>query len=215
MTTTFYSNGKLLITAEYGVLDGALALALPTKYGQSLEVRPFQDAIIQWNSIDEKGHIWFSGRYKVDTFDLIDGSDEPLAKTLEQLLKKVKALNPNLNAAHQGLELTSKLTFPRNWGLGSSSTLINNLAQWGTVDAYTLLEQTFGGSGYDIACAQYNAPIHYRLEKGLPSVKKVSLQLPFTEKLYFVFLNNFPLAVFQRISVLVVLENRFHLVIHA
>ena len=36
MKKTFYSNGKLLITGEYVVLDGAKALALPTKYGQNL-----------------------------------------------------------------------------------------------------------------------------------------------------------------------------------
>ena len=35
----FYSHGKLLLTAEYAVLDGAKALALPTKLGQSLEVK--------------------------------------------------------------------------------------------------------------------------------------------------------------------------------
>ena len=38
-TQTFYSNGKLLITGEYVVLDGAKALALPTKFGQSLLVK--------------------------------------------------------------------------------------------------------------------------------------------------------------------------------
>ena len=36
MKTTYYSNGKLLITGEYLVLDGAEALALPTKFGQNL-----------------------------------------------------------------------------------------------------------------------------------------------------------------------------------
>ncbi len=36
--TTFRSNGKLLLTAEYLVLDGARAIALPTKLGQSLTV---------------------------------------------------------------------------------------------------------------------------------------------------------------------------------
>ena len=32
----FYGNGKLLLTGEYFVLDGALSLALPTKFGQNL-----------------------------------------------------------------------------------------------------------------------------------------------------------------------------------
>ena len=35
---SYYSNGKLLITGEYAVLDGALSLALPTKFGQELNV---------------------------------------------------------------------------------------------------------------------------------------------------------------------------------
>jgi mevalonate kinase len=34
----FYSHGKLLITSEYAVLDGAKALALPTRLGQKLSV---------------------------------------------------------------------------------------------------------------------------------------------------------------------------------
>jgi mevalonate kinase len=38
MKETFYSNGKLLITGEYLVLDGATAFALPTKIGQNLIV---------------------------------------------------------------------------------------------------------------------------------------------------------------------------------
>ena len=48
---TFYSHGKLLISAEYAVLDGALALALPTKFGQSLSVKSNSDNTILWNSI--------------------------------------------------------------------------------------------------------------------------------------------------------------------
>ena len=35
----------------------------------------------------------------------------------------------------------------------TSSTLIANLAKWSNVDPYILLSETFGGSGYDIACA--------------------------------------------------------------
>ena len=33
---TYYSAGKLLITSEYAVIDGACALALPTKLGQRM-----------------------------------------------------------------------------------------------------------------------------------------------------------------------------------
>ena len=34
-----------------------------------------------------------------------------------------------------GFKVTTKLDFPKNWGLGTSSTLINNIAQWAQVDA--------------------------------------------------------------------------------
>ena len=40
---SFYAHGKLLITSEYLVLDGAEALALPTVYGQSLEVETIDE----------------------------------------------------------------------------------------------------------------------------------------------------------------------------
>ena len=56
---TFYSNGKLLITGEYLVLNGAKALALPTKFGQSLQVGSIQDKIIIWTSYDADKNIWF------------------------------------------------------------------------------------------------------------------------------------------------------------
>jgi hypothetical protein len=59
MKQTFYSNGKLLITAEYVVLDGAIALALPTKFGQNLTVEPAHDKGIQWTSYDADGSCWF------------------------------------------------------------------------------------------------------------------------------------------------------------
>jgi hypothetical protein len=38
-TQTYYSNGKFLLTGEYLVLDGAEALALPTRFGQNLLVQ--------------------------------------------------------------------------------------------------------------------------------------------------------------------------------
>jgi mevalonate kinase len=45
--------------------------------------------------------------------------------------------------------------------LGSSSTLLSNIAQWTGANPYELLEKTFGGSGYDIACATSQGPIVY------------------------------------------------------
>jgi hypothetical protein len=52
----------------------------------------------------------------------------------------------------------------------------------------SLLNNSFGGSGYDIACAQNNCPILYHL-KGKPIVDKVSFNPGFKENIYFVYLN--------------------------
>lgn len=59
MKKTFYSNGKLLITGEYLVLDGAMAFALPTKTGQNLIIEQGNNKEITWKSYDADGSIWF------------------------------------------------------------------------------------------------------------------------------------------------------------
>ena len=55
----FYSNGKLLLTGEYLVLDGAKALAIPTKFGQDLLVEPIQEPELIWASFTNTGDCWF------------------------------------------------------------------------------------------------------------------------------------------------------------
>ena len=37
---SYYSHGKLLLTAEYAVLKGAKGLAIPCERGQILDVKP-------------------------------------------------------------------------------------------------------------------------------------------------------------------------------
>ncbi len=56
----FYSNGKLLITGEYFVLNGALSLALPTVYGQYLEINTNNSNVINWTSYNNNREIWFN-----------------------------------------------------------------------------------------------------------------------------------------------------------
>ena len=187
---TFYSHGKLLISAEYAVLDGALALALPTKFGQSLKVEPTHKNTIQWKSISNEGVVWFEAEFTIDADLKVSTTDtSTIAQRLLQVLDALQQLNPTHFEAHKGYILTSTLEFPENWGLGSSSTLINNLAQWAEVDAFELLERTFGGSGFDIACAQQDSGILYQLKEGTPSIKPVNFSPPFLEALFFVHRN--------------------------
>ena len=187
---TFYSHGKLLLSAEYAVLDGALALALPTKFGQSLTVKSTPKNTILWKSISCEGSIWFEAEFILDTALKISSENtSAIAVRLVQILNALQQLNPSLFEAQKGYELTSTLEFPENWGLGSSSTLINNLAQWAQVDAFELLELTFGGSGFDIACAQHDSGILYQLKSGKPTLKPVVFSPPFLDALFFVHRN--------------------------
>jgi mevalonate kinase len=190
MQKTFYSNGKLLITGEYLILDGAKGLALPTKMGQNLIVEDTNSGTIHWKSYDSDGSVWFEDHI---TFQEIKEqnyiSSESVKATLIKILQVADAMNSNILSHSEGLTITTQLSFPRNWGLGTSSTLIYNIAQWFQVDAFELLHQSFGGSGYDIACAQNNSPITYTLLDGKPRVEKVVFKPEFTQNLYFVYLN--------------------------
>lgn len=182
----YYSNGKLLLTGEYLVLDGALALAIPTKYGQSLEIEGIEKNEIQWKSLDSKNQIWFQDTFNPETLESIGQS--AISYTLSNILKEAKKLNPQFLGSKHGYSVHTSLDFPKQWGLGTSSTLINNIAQWSGTNAYTLLQNSFGGSGYDIAAAQNNSPIFYRRKDG-QQIKKVSLEWDFKESLFFIYLN--------------------------
>ncbi|UWX54565.1 GYDIA family GHMP kinase [Maribacter litopenaei] len=185
----FYSNGKLLLTGEYAILDGAKGLALPTKFGQSLTVKKSKTGQINWRSLTENNTPWFTTDISIDNFNVITTSDVAAAHRLVQIFRKTKSLNPAFLDSYQGGYVDTKLTFPKDWGLGSSSTLINNMAQWAEVDPYQLLEDTFGGSGYDIACAQSDSPIVYQKIEGNPNVEIVDFDPAFKDRLFFIYLN--------------------------
>ena len=190
MKKTFYSNGKLLITGEYLVLDGANAFALPTKFGQNLIIENSFNQEIQWKSYDFDKKLWFEDTILFS--EIIHNAEtktETERTTLINILHEAYQLNSNFIDNSKGYKITTELTFPRNWGLGTSSTLLNNIAQWTNVDAFILLKNSFGGSGYDIACAQNDTPIIYHLENNSPIVEPISFKPEFTKNIYFVYLN--------------------------
>lgn len=190
MKQTFYSNGKLLITGEYTVLDGADAFALPTKYGQYLYVNKAETQLVKWTSFDADKSIWFEDTLSIS--DIKAGKTEsinPVTQTLVRILHTANSMNPKTLSDSKGFNVVTELTFPKHWGLGTSSTLINNIAQWFTIDAFILLKNSFGGSGYDIACAQNNNPIIYNIGSPTPTVKSVNFNPEFSNNIYFVYLN--------------------------
>ena len=183
----FYANGKLLLTGEYVVLDGAQALAIPTNYGQGLIVEKRAQKGLKWESYDEHGNCWFQQDFQ----DFSVPSKEPLVERLRQILEAIQVLNPTFEYTNK--VVSTHLTFPKNWGLGTSSTLIALLSQWAKVNPFELLEKTFGGSGYDIACAITNTPIIYQLEKKeeqvIPTYTPSAFDPVFKDQLYFIYLD--------------------------
>ena len=51
--------------------------------------------------------------------------------------------NQDFLAELKGAVIETQLDFLRNWGLGSSSTLINNIAQWANVNPFDLQQKSF------------------------------------------------------------------------
>lgn len=184
-----YSNGKLLLSGEYVILDGAVGLALPTTFGQSLRVRKHEHPQIIWKSFAVDESVWFEAEFDAYSLEIKESSDLNTARTLQKILRQSTKLNHSFLYGSQGYSVDSFLGFERSWGLGSSSTLINNIAQWAQVDAYQLLWNAFSGSGYDIACAQLNSALLYRLEDKQPIVEVVNFNPSFKENLFFIHLN--------------------------
>jgi mevalonate kinase len=182
---TYYANGKLLLTGEYIVLDGALAVALPTKFGQFLTIEPINEPILDWTSLDTNKKPWF--HYKFEQLDKAI-EENKVAERLRLILLQAQKQNPQFLTT-LGYKVQTRLTFPRTWGLGSSSTLIYLLSEWANCNPFTLLFEAFGGSGYDIACAGNDFPIYYQLKgKNNPIFQINNFNPPFKDQLYFIYL---------------------------
>lgn len=186
---TFYSHGKLLLTGEYAVLDGALALAIPTKLGQYLRITPKHLKGIHWKSLDADNSVWYEDFLDPITEIFESSRTHTIKENLLSILTAAKKLNPDFLTSAIGWEVSTQLEFSQTWGLGSSSTLINNIAQWAEVDAFQLSNLSLGGSGYDIAAAQNDTPILYQLINNRPNTRNISLDWTFKDKLFFVHLN--------------------------
>lgn len=191
MSETYRSHGKLLLTGEYAVLDGAEALGLPTRPGQTLQISGGVGRDLYWKSLDQDGNTWFETTYT--RAELQAGKTgtqgNEIRHTLLRILREAAALNPFFLEKMEGTFALSTLEFPRNWGLGSSSTLISNIAQWAGADPYSLLWNAFSGSGYDIACAMAQGPLVYSVQNRIPKIEPIAFNPPFRDKLFFVHLN--------------------------
>ena len=183
----YRANGKLLISGEYTVLDGSLALALPTQRGQVLHYKEMEQEELHWRSLNVKGEIWFEAQFNVKDLKIVSASDEEKAKALQSILKSAAELSTTV--AHLKGEVTTALEFPTDWGLGSSSTLICCVAQCFDIDPMPLHFKVSNGSGYDVACGMTDSAITYQLDDGLVAVNPLNWKPSFSASLFFVYLN--------------------------
>lgn len=184
----FKSNGKLLITSEYLVMKGATALAIPAKLDQELTIKSTNTDFIYWESFDKNNLIWYKEKFFLDKGSLIyHGKKNKISDLIVRLFDYIHRFNDPKKSI--GNEFIWKLNFDRNWGLGSSSTLINNLSKWAKVNPYKLLFSVFNGSGYDIACCDKSNPIIFQKKDDYLSFSNTTFNPNFLNNLFLVFLN--------------------------
>ncbi len=183
------ANGKLLLTGEYLVMDGATALALPLKFGQSLSIAPTDKDFFYWTASDINS-IWFEGRFSLPHFKLVGANNTKVGELLQQILVVAASMNPNHVVTH-GLQASTHLNFNRLLGLGSSSTLISLIARLFDVDKYKLHARVSTGSGYDVACTAIDYPIFFtRKSKEEAIIEPANFDPVFADCLYFAYLGN-------------------------
>lgn len=133
-------------------------------------------------------HQWFTAAFTFPGFDISGATDAMPAAYVRDALLAADSLRPGFFQPEKGYQLTFNLEFDTRWGLGSSSSLLSNLAWWMDVDPYRLLWKISSASGYDIACARADGPLIYQRAEGIPVVTYVDFNPPFTDSLFFVYL---------------------------
>jgi mevalonate kinase len=195
---SFYSRGKLLVTGEYAILQGAGGLALPVSRGQDLKwVDPGGSHSLEWTT-SVNGRKIFNAVFKGSNYFPVTSGDRKMAVFLRKIL--VRAAKMAVTGPIFG-RINSELDFDIKWGLGSSSSLISNIAYLFDLNPFTLHSEVSTGSAYDIACSRSDTPILYRLSHHsessygrpvsghtdfyMPVYREVEFHPPFREKLYF------------------------------
>jgi len=121
---SYRSQTKLMISGEYLVLKGALALALPLKFKQEISISE-QSGIpsLRWKSL-VNNNLWFQATLLLPDLQIIETNEVNLAGTLQKILKAAKLLNFSFLGSSCKYQVTSTMDFDPAWGIGSSSSLI-------------------------------------------------------------------------------------------
>lgn len=184
----YRANGKLLLTSEYAITQGAKGLSIPTTKGQTLQIdSKNSDGAIVWESVAHDGTAWFSARLMPGTLEILESTNADVAF---RLVKNLQVVLKNTDLLEHPNRFTTQLEFPNEWGLGSSSTFTSLLAQCAGVDPLQYFRKVHGGSGYDLACATADGPIIYQLQNEAGIVSPETINFDFMDNLGFVYQGN-------------------------
>lgn len=184
-----FSHGKLMLTSEYFAIDGALVLAVATKPGQEFffEEKDDHNARIFWEAYHQDV-LWLSATIDYRSWTVTETNLPENAAFICQVLQQVQQDSSIRFKGNSSYFLRTNLQFPSDFGLGSSSTLMNNLSEWAEIDAFRLNEKCLGGSGYDIAVAKCGSSVLFQ-NKPKISFQKIQFQPTFKDDLIFIHLN--------------------------
>lgn len=184
-----FSPGKLMLTSEYFAIDGALVLAVPTKLGQEFffDEKNDQKSLIFWKAYHQN-KLWLEAVIDYKEWQILDTNIPISAEFIVKTLKNVQQLSNSKLAGTDSYYLKTNLQFPSDFGLGSSSTLMNNLSEWAGINAFQLNTMSLGGSGYDIAVAKEKSAVLYQNKPEI-HYKKVTFNPVFKDELIFIHLN--------------------------
>ncbi|MDZ7743634.1 MAG: hypothetical protein U5Q03_18345 [Bacteroidota bacterium] len=96
-------------------------------------------------------------------------------------------INPGFIDYEMLYQVESRIGFEISWGLGSSSSLISNIAYWAGVDPFELHFKVSQGSAYDIACARAEKAILFSVHDQRVDYEEVDFRLPFRDQLFFAY----------------------------
>lgn len=170
-------------------MEGAKALAVPLKLGQSLFVKNSEKNQLIWEAKSPAG-LWFKTILKLPTLEVLETNNQIFSNRLVLLLKNAKELSKHFLNDISGISVETELGFNPEFGFGSSSTLVFCVSKWANVNPYLLQKKTFGGSGFDIACADSKGPITFQRIVEDIEINKVDLSSSVSSKLFFVYLGN-------------------------
>ena len=143
--------------------------------------------ILQWETT-VLNKPWFTAEFGLPGLELFSTSDTGISSFLIKILKAAKEIIPASNIFSNSLKINTSIDFDMNWGLGSSSSLISNIAYWLNIDPFELYWKVSEGSGVDIACARTRRPVLYRLIDRKPLIEEIDFKPSFRNNLYFIYL---------------------------